>query len=237
MSGQVRAAIMQPYFLPYIGYWQLMAAVDVFVVYDDIEYTKKGWINRNRMLVNGKDDLFSVPLKKDSDYLPVSQRALSDAWPEERERLLRRFENAYRKAPCFAAGMDVLRQCLLHDDRNLFGFIFHSIQVVRAYLGITTPLVVSSTLDVPPGLKGQDRVMATCRAVGANAYLNPIGGVELYDRSAFASAGISLAFQRVLPVEYPQWGQPFVPFLSIIDLIMFNDREALAGMLTRMETF
>ena len=84
----MKLAIMQPYFFPYIGYFQLIKSVDEFVIYDNIQYTKKGWINRNRILVNGTDYLISLPLKKDSDYLNVVDRQLAESWEKDRTKLL-----------------------------------------------------------------------------------------------------------------------------------------------------
>src|SRR5258705_11030314 len=96
----MRLAVMQPYFFPYIGYFQLIAAVDLFIVYDNIKYTKKGWINRNRMLRNGKDVMFSVPLKNDSDYLDVCERELAADF--NRDKLFNQLKGAYRGAPNFS---------------------------------------------------------------------------------------------------------------------------------------
>src|SRR5690554_1369276 len=99
MCDGYRIAIMQPYFLPYLGYWQLMNCVEKFVVYDDVQFTKKGWIHRNRYLNNGKDQVFTLPLKKDSDYLDVVDRSVSDSWEVEKGKLKRKIEGAYKKAP------------------------------------------------------------------------------------------------------------------------------------------
>src|ERR1700749_4655397 len=113
---------MQPYLFPYIGYYQLINAVDEFVVYDNIEFTKKGWINRNRILVNGGDAYITLPLKKDSDYLHVCQRYLADTWPAERKKMLNRITESYRKSPFFELAFPVLEQCVMFDDHNLFNF-------------------------------------------------------------------------------------------------------------------
>lgn len=227
----MKTAIMQPYFLPYIGYFQLLAAVDLFVVYDNIEYTKKGWINRNRMLRNGEDVLFSLPLKKDSDRLDVVQRSLSDDF--DRGKLLNQIKGAYQRAPHFAETFPLIERIVRHDDTNLFGYIHHSLVELCAHLGIATKIVVSSTIDIDHGLKSQDKVIALCRAVGADRYINPSGGVDLYDRSAFAARGIDLQFMRAKPFEYPQFGAAFVPSLSIVDVLMFNPldtvRECIAS--------
>ncbi len=83
----MKLAIMQPYFFPYIGYFQLINTVDEFVVYDNIEFTKKGWINRNRILVNGKDEYITLPIKKDSDFLHVKDRFLAETWSKDSAKM------------------------------------------------------------------------------------------------------------------------------------------------------
>jgi hypothetical protein len=219
----MKVAIMQPYFLPYIGYWQLIAAVDVFVVYDNIKYTKKGWINRNRFLRNGVEDTFSLPLRKDSDFLDVNQRLLADSFG--RENLLNRFREAYRKAPEFSSVMPLLEEITRNPVANLFDYIFGSIHAVCEFLGIRTPLMVSSTIACDHSLKSAERVQAICKALGADTYVNPIGGMELYSKEDFASHGIDLKFLKALPFEYEQSGNAFVPWLSILDVLVFNSKE------------
>ncbi len=116
---------MQPYFFPYIGYFQLIANSDVFVIYDEIKYTKKGWINRNRFLSNGTATYFTLPLKKDSDFLFVSDRFLSLDWEKEKQKLLNKIREAYSKAPYFAETFSLFEKCLLFENTNLFAFIFN----------------------------------------------------------------------------------------------------------------
>jgi hypothetical protein len=221
MSAAKRIAIMQPYFLPYLGYWQLMNCVDTFVVYDDIQFTKKGWIHRNRFLQNGRDQMFSLPLKKDSDYLDVVQRTLADSWDTEKHKLLRRIAAAYQKAPNVAEGLSVLEQCLQYPDQNLFEFILHSISLLKDRLGIAAELVVSSQLGDTSHFKGQERVLEICRALSATDYINPIGGLDLYQPDVFARHGINLSFHRIGEVRYPQPQPEFLPNLSIVDMLMF----------------
>jgi WbqC-like protein family len=221
----VKLAVMQPYFLPYIGYFQLIAAVDLFIVYDNIKYTKKGWINRNRLLQEGRAATFTLPLKGDSDRLDVRQRALAADF--RRDKLLNQVRNAYRRAPYFARTFPLIEQIVRHDDVNLFRFLHHSIVRTCAHLGTTTPIEPSSAVAIDPGLKAQDRVLALCRAVGATTYVNASGGAELYEAHAFRRRGIDLKFIQPGPVEYLQFGDPFVPWLSIIDVMMFNPLDAL----------
>lgn len=216
---------MQPYFLPYIGYFQLIAAVDMFIVYDNIKYTKKGWINRNRMLVNGKDVMFTLPLKNDSDFLDVRDRELAlDFVPG---KLLNQIRGAYRRAPYFAQTFPLIEQILGYKERNLFKFIHHSVTRTCGHLGIVTPIRVSSGIPIDHSLKNQDKVLAFCQALVANTYVNAFGGLELYSIDAFRSRGFNLNFIQSKPFEYSQFGNAFVPWLSIIDVMMFNEPEKI----------
>ncbi len=220
----MRLALMQPYFLPYVGYFQLIGAVDEFIIYDRIKYTKKGWINRNRMLRNGEDVMFSIPLKAASDQSTIVQRELADAF--DRSSLLKQFEGAYRRAPFFVQTFPLVQQIVSHDASNLFTYLHHSLVSVCRHLGLTTKIRVSSTIEIDSSLKNQEMVLAFCEAAGARTYVNAIGGVELYSRDAFKARGIDLQFIRAKPFEYAQFGQPFVPWLSILDVLMFNSLAA-----------
>lgn len=221
----MRLAIMQPYFLPYIGYWQLMGAVDAFVVYDRIKYTKKGWINRNRMLLNGSDAMFTLQLAQGSDQLMVCERELAPGF--DRRKLLAQFDGAYRKAPQYEALRPWLQALVLDPASNLFDYLWQSIAKVREQLGLTTRLIVSSEVPHDESLKAQDKVLAICTALGATSYVNAIGGMELYDREAFAARGIALRFHKARPFEYTQFGDTFVPWLSILDVLMFNSADVV----------
>jgi len=221
----MKLAIMQPYFLPYIGYYQLIAAVDIFVVYDNIKYTKRGWINRNRILMNGQDAMFSLPLKKDSDSLDVVQRELGADY--SRERLLNQFKGAYSHAPHFSETFSLLERIVLSEESNLFRYIHHALVETCAYLGIDTEIRVSSGIDIDHNLKGQEKVLALCQAVGADTYINAIGGTELYSREEFEAQRIDLKFIKSRPYSYAQFGAMFVPWLSIIDVLMFNSLEQI----------
>jgi hypothetical protein len=220
---------MQPYFLPYIGYWQLLAAVDRFVVYDNIQYAKKGWINRNRFLRNGADAFFTVPLKKASDFLNIADRSIADDF--EPKTLLNPLAAAYRKAPYFATVFPLVETIVTAAPRNLFEYLHQSIGVVADYLEIRTPVVVSSTVAIDHGLKSDRRVMAICHALGATRYVNPSGGRALYSVPAFAGQGIELTFIESRPITYRQYDNPFVPSLSIVDVMMFNSKDAVRRML------
>jgi len=229
----VTLGIMQPYFLPYIGYWQLLALVDRFVVYDNVQYTKKGWINRNRFLRNGTDAYFTLPLKHGSDFLDVVDRYIADDFAPR--ALLDQLAGAYRRAPFFAETLPVIEQVVGAAPRNLFEYLHHSIAAIAAHLEIRTPLVVSSTVPIDHGLKSEQRVLALCGALGATRYVNSIGGRDLYSTDAFAARGIELRFLQSRTAPYRQFNDTFVANLSIVDVLMFNSRDTVRRMLSEYD--
>lgn len=230
-----RVAIMQPYFFPYIGYFQLIAAVDQFVVYDNIKYTKKGWINRNRFLQNGKDEMFTLPLKKDSDSLDVCERELAADF--DREHLLNQLKGAYRRAPYFDQTFPLVERIVRCEERNLFHYLHHSIVQTCDHLEITTDIKISSEISIDHTLHAQDKVLALCEALGATTYVNAIGGVELYSKEIFSAKGIELKFIQSSLFEYSQYDAPFVPWLSIIDVLMFNPLSVVQQQIKQGYTF
>jgi hypothetical protein len=211
---------MQPYFLPYVGYFQLIASVDLFILYDNIQYSKKGWVNRNRFLRDGQAVLFTVPLKNDSDYLDICDRELAPSF--SRDKLLNQLASAYRRAPNFAESFPLIERIVRWEDTNLFRYLEHSIIEISEHLGISTEIRRSSQVAIDHEQVRQDRVLSLCEAVGASTYINAIGGMELYSKEEFRSRGIELKFIRSVPFQYPQFGADFVPWLSIVDLLMFN---------------
>lgn len=221
----MKVAIMQPYFFPYLGYFQLINSVELFIVYDNIKYTKKGWVNRNRFLQNGKDVFFVLPLKGDSDFLYVRERELAADF--KRNKFLNKIKSAYQHAPYFKKVFPLIELIISYEEVNLFLFLHNSIVKTCEYIGIETEIRVSSQIAIDHGLKGQDKVLALCEAVGANVYVNAIGGMELYLRENFLSRGIELKFIKSMPFEYKQFGNEFVPWLSIVDVMMFNSIEAI----------
>ena len=230
-----KIAIMQPYFLPYIGYWQLINSVDEFVVYDNIEYTKKGWFNRNRILEADHDRLFTIPIKKDSDYLHVNQRYLSDDSDKEIARTLRIIEMTYKKAPYFAESYPIIKECFIYSDKNLFEYIHNSIKLICDYLDIDTKLVISSEVAIDHAMKAEEKVLAICKAENTGTYINAIGGMELYNVNKFRDNGVELKFIKTGDIKYQQFNNQFVPWLSIIDVMMFNDKATIKQMLESYE--
>ena len=212
---------------PYIGYFQLINSVDQFIIYDNIQYTKKGWINRNRILVNGKDQLITLPIKKDSDYLNVVERELSESWEKDKNKILNIIKSSYSKAPYFQETFELISKCLNYPEVNLFKFIYNSIVLINDYLEIKTPIVISSTIDIDHTLKSQDKVLSLCKNQNAKIYINSIGGMELYDKKIFKQNNIELNFIKSNPIQYKQFNTEFVSWLSIIDVLMFNSKEQI----------
>lgn len=229
----MKLGIMQPYFLPYIGYFQLLNAVDKYVIYDNIQYTKKGWINRNRILQNGKDLMITIPLEKDSDYLDVKERSLSVGF--DKKKLLNQIRESYRKAPYFEQVIPLTERIVNFDDNNLFHYIDNSVREICRYLGINTEIIISSSLGIDHSLKGQDKVIAICKELKATDYYNAIGGQELYSPEEFKKENINLHFISSSPIEYKQFANEFVPWLSILDVMMFNSLEDIHKILDNYE--
>lgn len=227
----MKIGIMQPYFFPYLGYWQLIHAVDKFVIYDNIKFTKKGWINRNRILHGEEDVYITLPLKKDSDFLDIRNRQISDVF--DRERFLHQITCAYARAPYWKQVFPIISEIIWYENRNLFEFIFHSIERICSFLEIKTDLIISSSLKCNHSLKGETRVIGICKYLETDEYINPPGGIDLYDKNHFLKENIQLKFLEMKKIVYPQFRLPFVPNLSILDVLMFNSKVSIASMLDR----
>ena len=233
----MKIAIMQPYFLPYLGYFQLLNHVDYFIVYDKVQYSKKGWFNKNSFLMNGNAKLFSIPIKKDSDYLHVSERELALNAEKEILKILGQIKSAYSKSKYFNEVYPLLRQIFLFEDKNLFRFIFNAIQKVHDALDLNAELVISSNIEEGDELKGQDRVISLCKRMKADEYINPEGGINLYDSGAFKESNIELKFLKKNLISYEQFGNAFIDNLSIIDVLMFNGIDKTKALLDEFQLF
>ena len=226
---------MQPYFMPYIGYFQLLNKVDQFIIYDNIEYTKKGWINRNMILTNGKSKIITLPIKKDSDFLNIRDRYLADSWSKDKTKMLNLLKESYRKAPEFKNIFPLLEFCINYENRNLFEFIFHSIKAICEYLNLKTQILISSSISINDKLQSQEKVLAICQKVGADKYINNIGGINLYNKDIFSDKGVNLKFMKSIEINYQQYHRQFIPNLSIIDVLMFNSKKNIELFLNNYE--
>ncbi len=230
----MKLAVMQPYIFPYIGYFQLMHAADKFVLFDDVNFIKKGWINRNNLLVNGQAHLFSIPLKEVSQNKLIHEIYLSDE-QKWRGNFLKTLEQAYKKAPYFSSVATLVSDIINFECDKISDLIYHSFCQLNPYLGITTELVRSSSVYPVAHLKGQERIMGICKVEKADSYVNPIGGQELYSKDFFQENGIQLNFIKTNPIVYSQFTKEFIPWLSILDLLMFNSKEELTKILNQYE--
>lgn len=222
---------MQPYLFPYIGYFQLIKAVDSFVIYDDVQYIKGGWINRNRIQINNKDYLFTFNVKRDSLSLPINQRVFTSNFSEIKEKFLSLLFQAYHNAPRFSPVQSLVKNILSFPEYNVSSFITNSLQKVCSYMNITTPFIFSSQIKKNNLLKGQERVIDINLAMRSTHYINLMGGINLYTKERFDVNGIKLNFIKMKKIEYLQLGKKFIPNLSILDVLMFNDLESIKAML------
>jgi len=228
--GQV-IAIMQPYFLPYIGYWQLIKIVDKFVIYDDVNYIKGGWINRNNLLLNGKVFMFNLILSGASLKKLINEVLVNDDQPD----FLKTIQRAYGKAPFFKDIFSLMNNIIEFKSKNLGEFIGNSILKIADYLNFNTEFIYSSTIKKDNTLRAQDKIIHICKILGATEYINAIGGQKLYDKELFKQNKIELKFLKTEITEYKQFNNDFIPNLSILDLLMFNSAEKINVMLDKFE--
>lgn len=230
----MRIAIMQPYFFPYVGYFQLINTVEKFVILDDVNYINRGWINRNRILVNNKEHIFTIPLEKSSQNKLISEISILDnkKW---KLKLLKTIEFAYKKAPFFFLVFPLIEDIILKDERNLSAFTYHSIINIKKYIGITTEIVPSSSKYKNNKLKADKRILDICKQESATQYINPIGGTELYSKELFLKNKVILNFLKPTEIRYIQFNSKFIPWLSIIDVMMFNSKETIISFLSKYE--
>lgn len=226
-------AIMQPYFMPYLGYFQLMASVDTFVIYDDVNYINRGWINRNNVLVNGQKTLITVPLKEASQNKKINEiQVLEDRkW---RKKICRTIEMNYKKAPHFEKVYEIFEKTVNNSENNLSTFLKDSIVRISQYLDLKVKIIETSSGLDNDLLKKGERLMDICHQLNDKIYVNPIGGAEIYTKEEFEEGGIELKFLEMTPRAYPQNKvDQFVPFLSILDVMMMNTPEYIKEELLR----
>lgn len=215
---------MQPYFFPYLGYFQLLATVDKLVVYDDVNFIKQGWINRNFILVNCKAQRITIPVRNASSFELISRTKLAADW---QAKFLKTIQQAYCRAPYFDHIFSLVEKITAADHKTISELALASIQAVVDYLEFRLQVESTSSRYGNSHLKGKERVLDICRQEACAAYYNLPGGKELYDYETFASAGIRLIFIEPRVMPYKQLNCEFIPNLSIIDVLMFNSREAI----------
>lgn len=231
----MKVAIMQPYFFPYLGYFQLINSVDLFVMYDNVEFSKNSWINRNRILNNFKDDYITLPVKKGSNVLKINERIIADTWEKEKIKLKNKIKNTYIKAPYYTQVFTLFQKSIEYKDLNLCNFINNTIQNICTYLHINTKIILASKLNINHSLKGQNKVIEICKTLNSSMYINSIGGIDLYQKDIFLKENMQLFFLKTNSTAYNQFNNMHVPYLSIIDVLMFNDISTIQTMLNQYE--
>ncbi len=229
----MKLGIMQPYFFPYIGYWQLINAVDKYIVYDDVNYIKGGWINRNNILLNGEKHLITLPLEEASSFKLINEISISKN-NILKNKLLKKIKNAYIKAPYYQNIMPLIESLILKNS-NIAILNYNSIIAVKNYLDIKTEILLSSEINKNNELKAQDKVIHIAHLLKADEYINAIGGQKLYSKEDFAKENIKLNFLKTNDIKYEQFKNNFVSNLSLIDVLMFNPPEIIKEMLEDYE--
>jgi WbqC-like protein len=227
----MKLAIMQPYLFPYIGYFQLINAVDKFVFLDDVNYINRGWINRNRILVNSKANMFTVPLKDASQNKLINE--IEVAYQNWQQKILKTIEHAYKKAPQFECVFDVIKAVFLLPVADIATLAKKSIYAVCKFLNIDTSIIDSAAVFNNKQFRGEERIININKQLLASDYINPIGGKELYSRENFSKERIDLHFLNTHEITYPQFNNEFIPALSIIDVLMFNSVEETRKLLNQ----
>ena len=228
----MKLAIMQPYFLPYIGYFQLIKAVDKYVIFDDVNFIKKWWITRNNILLDGKSFLFTLTLLEASQNKHINEIIVSNG----QSKILKTISIAYKKAPYFSSVFPMIEKIFDYENKNLAQYVGNSIIHISDYLRLDTEFVYSSDIkEKDTSLKSQHKILNICKVLGASEYINAIGGVNLYSKELFEEHNIKLSFLKTQPIEYKQFNECFVPNLSILDVLMFNSVEQTNELLNQFE--
>jgi hypothetical protein len=221
----MKIAIMQPYIFPYIGYFQLVYATDVFVFYDDVNFINKGWINRNRILVNGEAFLFTVPCKDASQNKLIKDIGILND-PKAIQKLLATIRMAYKKAPFFDETYPFIENIFkIQETTSIAQLAMNSVVGVCDLIGLKRTFKISSAEYDNQALKKADRLIDICHREGIKDYVNPSGGQEIYTKEYYKSKDIDLSFLIPEKTDYVQFHVPFVPWLSVIDVLMFNSKE------------
>lgn len=233
----MKVAVVQPYIFPYIGYFQLINEVDAFVFYDDVNFIKGGWINRNRILSNHDPVLFSIPCIKVSQNKLINEIEINKT-SKDYLKILKTIEFSYKKAPFFDEVFSIVETVLNSDHSLISELASESIQQICQYLDITTKFYMSSEhFSESKGMDRADRLIHITKALEGNTYINPIGGQELYDKTYFKNNDIDLYFlTSSQDIAYQQGAsKSFVQWLSIIDVLMFNSKETAKQLLTKYQ--
>ncbi len=223
---------MQPYLFPYLGYFQLMDYADKFFLLDNVNFIKRGWINRNNILLNQKPYRFTLPLHEVSQHKKVNEISIA-ADQKWKKNFMETLRVAYQHAPFYKERIDLIHGIIYYDDDRISAFIYHSLESIAGYIGIKTDIIVVSPVEEREGMKGQDRIINICEKERATEYINLPGGKSLYETDAFLPHNIRLSFIEPHLTPYPQQQKgEFLAGLSIIDVLMNNSTESIQQMIS-----
>ncbi len=225
-----KIAIMQPYIFPYLGYFQLINSVDEFVFYDDVNFIKNGWINRNKILLRNEEFMLTIPCVKISSNKLINEVIIIED-KEPLEKVLKTIKMAYCNAPFFDIVYPMIEQRIMKPNVNVSDMAIGSINDVLNYLEIDKIICCSSELIYNHNNNAQDKIISICKYLGANEYINMVGGRGLYNNSDFLMQNISLKFLKPILPTYKQFTNDFIGGLSIIDVLMFNSKAEIIQML------
>lgn len=233
----MKTAIMQPYIFPYIGYYQLIDAVDNFVIFDDVNFIMRGWINRNNILVDGNKHLFSIPLEKASQNNLICDTRLS-FHEKDKLKFLKLISCSYGKAPHFREVYPIIEEIIMHDDNHLVNYLQNVLVKTCNYAGITTNFIRSSEVKNDVSLKSEDKIIDLCVRLNTDTYVNLPGGRSIYNSDNFRKNNIDLKFIKIFSdqIKYKQFKNDFVDNLSFLDLMMFNSKSELRDILKKYDT-
>jgi hypothetical protein len=231
----MKLAIMQPYFMPYIGYFQLIASVDKFVVYDDVSFIKGGWINRNNIKVQGQAKLITIPLQNGNSGVPIREVLIAGKKEYWSKKFLRTVAESYSKAPYFEQIYPIFQEWISSKDESISQLNVRIIEDICSYLSLDIEIEKSSGIYSNADLSSVARVLDICKIEGATHYINAIGGRELYSHETFQREQIKLSFLQPVLNSYAQGKGAFIKGLSILDVLMFNDAEEVRSMLTEYQ--
>ncbi len=232
----MKIALMQPYFLPYLGYFQLIYAADKFIFFDDTGFIKKGWIHRNNILLNRKRHRFTIPIQHISSFTPIRETLISEKPLFWNQKLIKTFRYAYSKAPYFDVVFPQVEPILRGAiKRPIADVAIDSVQMVLTYLGIEKTLLRSGERYENHTIKLSERVVDICQKEGAFGYINAIGGLHFFDTKYFEESLIKLQFLKPNLRQYTQSTPKFIAGLSILDVLMYNEPTTVKAMLADYE--
>ncbi len=217
---------MQPYLFPYIGYFQLIKYVDIFILLDDVSFINRGWTNRNFIIVNKKKHMFTFSLKNKSQNILIKDLELFDK-KKISKKFLKTLSINYSKTKSFSIMYPLIKNILFNNEMKLSRLVKISIDSIAPILKIKTPIIFSSSLSNSKKLNGEDRIIDICKKMNAKNYINLSGGVNLYDKEKFETNNLELNFIKPKNITYNQNGENFLDNLSIIDVMMNNDLDNL----------